>query len=259
MPHVLPRTILITGASSGIGAALALAYAAPGITLILTARHSGRLEMLAEQCRAKGAAVETGIVDVREKEALARFIKEKDAVYPVELVIANAGISAGFSQTAEENYQNADEVFAINLQGVLNTLHPVIPRMMERKRGQLAIISSLAGMRALPGAPAYSASKAAVRFYGDALRGELKPYGMHVSVICPGWIRTPLTDKNDFPMPLMMSVERAADKIIHSLRRKKARIAFPRRLYFALRLLESLPVFVSDPLFAVLPGKRHKS
>ena len=117
----------------------------------------------------------------------------------------------------------------------------------------------MAGIRALPGAPAYSASKAAVRFYGDALRGELKPYGITVSVICPGWITTPLTDKNDFPMPFMISAERAAHQIIHSLAAKKARIAFPKRLYFPLRVLEFLPLWISDPLFACMPKKRQKS
>ena len=253
------HTILITGASSGIGAALALEYAAPKISLLLTARNEERLEQVAQHCRARGANVKTFIVDVREKEKLAAWMVQMDEAQAINLVIANAGISAGFSQTAEENYRNADEVFAVNLQGVLNTVHPIIPRMIERKAGHIAIISSLAGIRALPSAPAYSASKAAVRFYGDALRGELKPYDIQVSAICPGWITTPLTDKNDFPMPLMMSAERAARHIIHSLSQKKGRIAFPKRLYIPLRVLDALPVWLSDQLFMRLPKKQQKS
>ncbi len=243
-----PKTILITGASSGIGAALAAAYAAQGITLILTARNEARLNAVADACRAKGATVFTECVDVREKVALAHYIESMDAQHPIDLAIANAGISA----------QDPEEVFAVNLHGVLNTIHPLVPRMVARGHGQIAIMSSLAGIRALPSAPAYSASKAAVRFYGDALRGELKDSGVHVSVICPGWIVTPLTDKNDFPMPLLMSAERAASIIIHSLALKKARIAFPHRLYFALRILDALPIFFSDMLFARLPKKRQK-
>lgn len=251
-----PSTILITGASSGIGAALARAYAAPGITLLLTARNEARLETVAAQCRTRGANVQTHCIDVREKEAFAQYIAAVDVLYPVELVIANAGISAGSFEG--EALSRADEVFAVNLQGVLNTLHPLLPRMIARGRGQVAIMSSLASIRALPSAPAYSASKAAVRFYGDALRGELKPHGVHVSVICPGWITTPLTAINDFPMPFLMAPERAARLIIHRLGQKKARIAFPGLLYGVLRILDALPLWVSDPLFARLPKKPQK-
>jgi short-subunit dehydrogenase len=249
-------TVLITGASSGIGAALAHEYACAGNTLILIGRNVTRLDEVAATCRTYNAQVLTGYVDVRDKEKLAHYIIEVDDAHPIDLVIANAGISAGgFSG---ESSAHADDVFAVNLQGVLNTIHPLIPRMVARGRGQIAIMSSLAGIRALPSAAAYSASKAAVRFYGDALRGELKPHNIQVSVICPGWITTPLTAKNDFPMPLLMSPERAARLIIHRLARKKSRIAFPRRLYFSLRALEALPIFLTDPLFARMPKKRLK-
>ena len=258
MKH-FPQSILITGASSGIGAALAIGYARRGVVLALTARNHERLDEVATSCRARGATVHVAYLDVRDKEKLAAFINEVDTQCPIDLVIANAGIAAGFSQTPEENYAWADEIFGVNLQGVLNTIHPLIPRMIARGRGQIALMSSLAGIRALPSAPAYSASKAAVRVYGDALRGELTPYHIHVSVICPGWIATPLTEKNAFPMPFLMSSERAAIRIMHSLRRKKARIAFPRRLYYPLRLLDALPLFVSDFLFARLPKKRLES
>jgi short-subunit dehydrogenase len=229
------QTILITGASSGIGAALAVGYAAPGVTLILTARNNQRLEEVAQRCRTGGANVQIGTVDVTDKLGLAEFIKRMDDETPIDLVIA--------------------KVFAVNLGGVINTIHPLIPRMVARGRGQIAIMSSLAGICALPGAPAYSASKAAVRFYGDALRGMLKPHHVHVSVICPGWITTPLTDKNNFPMPFIMPVERAIHIIMRNLQKKKARIAFPLTLYFLLRILAILPVFLSDSFFARLPKK----
>ena len=249
-----PQTILITGASSGIGAALAEGYAAPGVTLILTARNNQRLEEVAERCRTKGAQVQLATVDVTDKLGLAEFIKRMDDETPIDLVIANAGISSG-SFEGTESLEAAEKVFAVNLDGVINTIHPLIPLMSARGRGQIAIMSSLAGICALPGAPAYSASKAAVRFYGDALRGMLKPHHVHVSVICPGWITTPLTDKNNFPMPFIMPVERAIHIIMRNLQKKKARIAFPLTLYFLLRILAILPVFLSDSFFARLPKK----
>jgi short-subunit dehydrogenase len=249
-----PQTILITGASSGIGAALAVGYAAPGVTLILAARNSQRLEEVAQRCRTGGANVQIGTMDVTDKRGLAEFIKRMDDETPIDLVIANAGISSG-SFAGTESLEAAEKVFAVNLGGVINTIHPLIPRMVVRGRGQIAIMSSLAGICALPGAPAYSASKAAVRVYGDALRGMLNPHHVHVSVICPGWITTPLTDKNDFPMPFIMPVERAIHIMMRHLQKKKARIAFPLTLYFLLRILATLPVSLSDFLFAQLPKK----
>lgn len=251
-------TILITGASSGIGAALAEGYAAPDTTLILVGRNEVRLKEVGERCEARGARVVAGVIDVREKEKLADFIRRIDLVTPIDLVIANAGISTG-TFSGKENLQSAEAVFEINVTGVLNTIHPLIEPMKARGRGQIAVMSSLAGICPLPGAAAYSASKAAVRYYGDALRGKLKPFGVHVSVICPGWITTPLTEKNDFPMPFLMPVEVAATRIMHNLRQKKSRIAFPFRLYFLLRVLAMLPVFVSDAVFGALPESRQKS
>ena len=225
------------------------------MTLILTARNEARLAEMAAACRARGAAVHTASIDVCDKEKLAEFINDIDTNCPIDLAIANAGISAG-GFDGHKAAARADEVFAVNLGGVLNTIHPLIPRMIARGRGHLAIMSSLAGIRALPSAPAYSASKAAVRFYGDALRGELKGQGIDVSVICPGWITTPLTDKNNFPMPFIMSVDRAARIIQRGLQHKKARIAFPRRLYYPLCLFAALPLFMTDSLFEKMPKKR---
>jgi short-subunit dehydrogenase len=247
-------TVLITGASSGIGAALAEGYASPNIALILTARNEDRLREVAARCEAKGARVHTASIDVCDKEKLAEFIAQMDDVTPIDLVIANAGISTG-SMGGGETLAAAEIVFDVNVNGVINTIHPLIERMKARGHGHIAIMSSLAGICALPSAPAYSASKAAVRVYGDALRVKLKPHGVMVSVICPGWIVTPLTDKNNFPMPLIMPVEQAAHTIMRNLSMKKARIAFPLRLYIPLRMLSVLPVAWSDFIFSRLPAK----
>jgi short-subunit dehydrogenase len=251
------QSILITGASSGIGASLARAYAGPGMTLLLTARNDARLAELAADCRARGAVVKTASIDVTENEKLAAWMLAMDDAHAVDLLIANAGISAGGFEG--ETFAGAQAVFDVNLQGVLNTIHPLIPRMVARGQGQVAIMSSLAGIHALPSAPAYSASKAAVRFYADALRPSLGQHGVHVSVICPGWIRTPLTDKNTFPMPLIMSAERAARIIQWGIAQKKTRISFPKSLYFLLRVMDALPRFITAPLFARLPSKQQET
>jgi short-subunit dehydrogenase len=228
-----PKHIIITGASSGLGAELAIAYAHDDVVLALTGRNAERLEEVATSCRARGAHVATTTIDVRDAMSLKKFIEQFDEKYPVDLVIANAGVSATTSGGADDIMQ-AQIVFDINVQGVLNTIHPLIPRMVKRGAGQIATMSSLASFRHLPSAPAYSASKAAVRVYGEALAGVLKHRGVEVSVICPGWIHTPLTDKNTFAMPFIMSSERAVQRIIRALSCGKRRIVFPKRLYFLL-------------------------
>jgi short-subunit dehydrogenase len=253
-----PHTILITGASSGIGAGLAEGYAAQGLTLILLARDEARLREVAARCEAKGAVVHSASINVCDKAAMAKYLNDIDTQCPIDLVIANAGISTG-SFSGEETLDAAEKVFEVNLGGVINTIHPLIPRMVARGRGQIAIMSSLAGICALPGAPAYSASKAAVRVYGDALRGMLKPYHVHVSVICPGWISTPLTDKNRFPMPFIMPVAQATHIIMRNLEKKKSRIAFPLRLYILLRILSCTPLTFTDFIFSKIPKKREKT
>ncbi|RMD62706.1 MAG: SDR family NAD(P)-dependent oxidoreductase [Alphaproteobacteria bacterium] len=249
-----PRSILITGASSGIGAALARAYAGPGVTLALGGRDAARLRTVAEVCRARGAIVHPASVDVRDAPAMADWIARVDVAAPLDLVIANAGISAG-TGGGGENEDQVRRIFAVNVDGVLNTVLPALPRLRARRRGQIAIMASLAAFRGFPGAPAYCASKAAVRVWGEALRGTLHRDGIGVSVICPGYIRTPMTAVNDFPMPFLMEPDRAAAIIVRGLARNRARIAFPRPLYAAVWLLAALPPAWSDPLLRRLPEK----
>jgi short-subunit dehydrogenase len=254
VPMIEPRHILITGGSSGLGEALALAYAAPGVRLALGGRDGARLEAVAAACRAKGARVSTAALEVSDAVGMAAWIATQEEALPLDLVIANAGISAGTGRRGETAEQ-ARRVLAVNVDGVVNTVQPAIPFMAERKRGQIAIMSSLASFRGFPSAPAYCASKAAVRVYGEALRGTLAPLGISVSVICPGFVRSRMTEDNRFPMPFLMDAEPAARIIQRGLARNRARIAFPLRLYAAVWLLATLSPGVTDRWLSRLPKK----
>jgi len=249
-----PRSIVITGASSGIGAALAKAYARPNVHLALGGRDRARLAGIGGLCRAAGATVEEGVVDVTDGPATEAWLAAVDGAHPVDLVIANAGISAG-TAAGRERPDQARAILAVNLQGVLNTVLPLLPAMDRRGSGQVAIMSSLASFRGFPGAPAYCASKAAARIWGEALRGDLWDSGIRVSVICPGYVASPMTARNQFHMPLLMDADRAARIIKRGLAQGRARIAFPWPLYFASWLLGLLPPLLTDGLLRRLPKK----
>jgi short-subunit dehydrogenase len=250
-----PKSIAITGGSSGIGAALARAYAAPGVSLALAGRDMPRLEAVVAACRAAGAVVTGTRVEVTDRDAVARWIAAADRAAPLDLVIANAGTSAGTASGGESDHQTR-AIFAVNLEGVMNTVLPAVAALRGRRRGQVAIMSSLAGFRGFPGAPAYCASKAAVRIWGESLRGHLAPQGIGVTVICPGFVKSPMTAVNQFPMPLLVDSDAAARRIKRGLARNRARISFPRPLAAAIWLLGALPPAWTDPLLAKLPEKR---
>ena len=250
-----PRSILITGASSGIGAALARHYAAPGVTLALGGRDESRLEAVAGDCRKAGAGAITEIVDVTDAAAVRRWVAAADDTAPLDLAIASAGISGG-TRGGGESTKQTRAIFAVNIEGAVNTVQPAADRMGVRGYGQIALMSSLAGFRGMPGAPAYGASKAAIRSYGEALRGHLHGRGVGVSVVCPGFIRTPMTAVNDFPMPFLMEPERAARIIARGLARNRARIAFPWPMYALVWLLGALPPGWTDAALRKMPEKR---
>jgi short-subunit dehydrogenase len=239
--------IVITGASSGLGAALAAAYALPGNTLCLSGRDTARLEAVAGTCRSKGANVATAALDVTDRTAIAQWLQSLGSV---DLLIANAGISAGTGGDGESEEQ-ARRIFYVNLYGVLNSIHPLLPNNVK----QIAIISSLAGLRGQPGAPAYSASKGAVRMYGESLRMELAPKGVGVTVVCPGFIRTPMTAVNKFRMPWLMEADAAAALIKRRLAANPPRIAFPWPLYALVLLISWLPMRWADAILSRLPKK----
>lgn len=226
------RNILITGASSGLGMALALQFSGEGRILHLTGRNSHRLEQVKKLCAEKKAIVHTKILDVRDKNKMKNYIENLCIEHNLDVIIANAGISAGTAGIFEPNDQ-VYEIFETNIMGVLNTIQPAIPYFCERKRGKILIVSSLAGYVALPSCPAYSASKAAVRFYGNALADSLRKYNVDVMVTSPGYIATPMTEVNDFKMPFKMEASDAAKLIYLKLKNANSpNIAFPWVMYF---------------------------
>jgi short-subunit dehydrogenase len=249
------RHILITGASSGIGQALAEEYAEPATVLFLGGRNQERLKEVARACESKGCTVHTNVIDVRDPVTMAAWISEADAKYPLDLVIANAGISAGTGGPDGEPDEQVRRIFDINITGVLNTIHPAIAQMRLRGRGQVAIMSSIAAFRGMPPAPAYSASKAAVKFYGEGLRGHLRPEGIRVNVICPGYVRSRMTAANSFPMPFLMDADRAAKIIKRGLAKDKPRIVFPWPMHMIVWLLGAMPISWSDVLVSRLPKR----
>jgi short-subunit dehydrogenase len=248
------HSILITGASSGIGAALARAYARPGVTLALTGRNAERLDAVADACRAAGAALRSELLDVADEGAMRAWIEAIDRQQPLDLVIANAGMTGGFMSAGEgESPADVHRMMSINFEGVCNTIHPVIPAMRRRRCGHLALMSSLAALRGMPYSPAYCASKAAVKTYGDALRTRLRPEGIEVSVILAGFVDTRLSRHVSGPKPLQMAPERAARIIRNGLSRGHSTIAFPYSLYVGTRILAALPTAWTDRLLNAIP------
>ena len=235
-------SVLVTGATSGIGRALALAFASPGVHLALLGRDAARLEAVATLARDKGASVHAGQVDVRDRAAMAAWIAAADATVPIDLAIANAGITTGLGP--DDLCEAPDAVRAIlatNLVGVFNTAEPLIAPMCARGRGQLAFIGSIAAIRPLPYSPAYSAMKAAVHAYAEALRGRLEPRGVGVSLVVAGFVKTPLNDSISAVKPLEMTDVQAAAVIRRGLERGRATIGFPWLLYNIARLSRIVP------------------
>jgi short-subunit dehydrogenase len=229
----VPPTILITGASSGIGKALALRYARAHSRLALFGRNERRLADVAGECRALGAEVSVCALDVCDRAALAAWVADFDRATPIDLAIANAGIMEGRRPGGTiEAADAAYHMIETNVLGVLNTVQPLMPIMMARGRGQIAIVSSIAGFTPLPDAPSYSASKSALINYGLSLRALLGPRGIRVNVICPGYIDTPMLHRESGVKPFEMKPEKAAELICRGLERDRALIVFP--FFFAL-------------------------
>lgn len=249
-----PRSILITGASSGIGEALAEHYAAPGVTLAISGRNEERLRAVAERLRANGAEVIAARIDVADQAAMADWINEVDVRASLDLVVANAGIGVP-AESGLPLAERTRKTFEVNVGGVFNTIHPALERMKARSRGQIAIVSSVAGLIGMPGFAPYSASKNAVRAYGEALRGVYGKHGIEINVICPGFVVSRMTAGNSFRMPFLVETGEAAKRIARGLARNKGRIVFPWPMYGFVRFLQILPVPLSERITRRGPRK----
>ena len=248
-----PRTVLITGATGGIGAALAQSYARPNRTLILHGRDASRLAVLTTKCEASGARVIGLTFDLRDAPAAVQALRRISTQEPIDLAIVNAGVTRMMQDGDQvESLETAREVLAVNLDGALATVAGVLPEMRRRRAGQIALVSSLAAYVGLPKVPVYCASKAALRAYGEALRLWLAPQGIAVNVVLPGFVQTEMTTRVAGPKPALMSPERAATKIRRGLERNRARIAFPRSLAWGLLLLSILPPMLAERILRAL-------
>lgn len=243
-----PAHVLITGASGGIGHALALHYAASGRVLSLTGRNAARLDAVADACRARGAMVHTARLDVTEAEMLEAWILARDAERPIDLVIAGAGLGGAEAlapDTGEDGAQ-ARALFAVNTVGVINTVTPLHPLMAARGCGQVVIIGSIQGGIGLPHAPAYSASKAALKIYADGMRRLLRSKGVGVMLVLPGFVDTPMGQSLVMPRPWLWSAERAAARIARDAARGARICVFPWPLRLAIGLAAIAPVALVD-------------
>ena len=243
-PAFRDAKVLITGASAGLGRALALALAAPGVELGLVARRPERLAAVAEAVQALGARAWTFPADVGDaaamREAGGGFAAQAGGVTHV---FANAGISEP-DRVLQGDPALLGEMMRINVIGVINTLLPLVPIMVQQRRGHLVAISSVASFRALPGKGGYCASKGAVNMLMDGFRPRLRPHGISLSTICPGFIATELTDKNRYPMPFMLSAERAAELTLRAVARGRRQVVFPWQMRLIVPLLRRLPDFM---------------
>jgi short-subunit dehydrogenase len=247
---------IITGASRGIGEALAAALAEPGRALLLVGRDEERLRAVAAACEARGATAEVATVDVRDRAATEACLRDFDARHPVELVVANAGIAlpSDDGPLAGTSY---DEI-AVNLVGALNTVLPLVEPMSARGRGRIAFVSSLAAFTPMAESPGYSGSKAGLLLYGLALRQRLRPHGIAVHVVCPGYIDTAMGDLFGSRRPFLLTSEEAARRILRGFERNRAVIAFPRRLAVFARLSTLVPEPVMRLGMAVFGFREEK-
>ena len=252
------NSVLLTGASSGIGRALALACAAPGVTLHLGGRDAARLAAVAEACRARGATVAPHAADARDAAAMADWIA---AAGQLDLVVANAGIGAGSDDGAPEPAAQVRAVFATNLDGALNVALPALEAMRRQQagpdgvRGRIATVASIAAFVPTPGAASYCAAKAALDAWAVATAPTARTHGVRLTSVCPGYIRTPMTAANRFPMPGLMDAERAAAIILRGVAGGRVRVAFPWWMAAAARLTGLLPPRLLGALLSVPAGK----
>jgi len=245
--------VFLTGASSGIGAALAREFSRRGAHLGLVARRADALQALAQ---ALPGPCRTYAIDVTDREGLLEAARDFEACCGgTDVVIANAGISTGVQTQYYEDLAQFDRVLATNLNAVATSFHPFIGAMRARGRGTLVGVASVAGVRGLPGSEAYCASKAALISYCESLRVGLRGTGVRVVTLAPGFIRTPLTAANPYPMPFLMDVDAFAVRAADAIARGSSFVVIPWQMAWVARLLRLLPNWLYDRLLAGRPRK----
>ncbi len=250
------KVAVVTGASSGIGWEIAKTLAARQCAVGVIARRQDKLEALVQEIRAAGGKAAWAVADIADRsQTLAAFRVFRDALGPVDLLIANAGY--GVPTTIDPiNADEIDATFKINTLGVIHAIEAVLPEMLQRGQGHLAAVSSLASYLGIPGESAYRASKAAVNVYLEGLRVQLRRSGIHVTTVCPGFIRTPMTAHNTFRMPFVMNADRAAQLIVRAIERKKKVYNFPWQTSLLMKLATWFPDWLLERVFAGKAGVR---
>lgn len=235
------QVVVITGASSGIGWALARALADKGCKVGLIARRRELLEQLGREIEQAGGQCALAVADVGDRQAtLGAFAQLREKLGPVDLMIANAGV--GRPTTLDPiNIADIEKMYQVNVFGVIYSIEAVLPEMLRRGRGHLAAVSSLGGYKGLPGESAYCSTKAAVNCYLEGLRIHLRGKGIAVTTICPGFVKTPMTDVNPFKMPFLLGADEAARRMVRALERKKKVFNFPWGTTLLVKLSRWLP------------------
>lgn len=240
------RVAIVTGASSGIGWELARQLAANGCKVGLIARRQSLLEQLAAEIAQSGGTCAWAAVDVGERTPVLEAIsKLRSNLGPIDLVIANAGVGAP-TFLEPMNVGDVEKMYRVNVLGVIYAIEAALPEMLQRRQGHLAAVSSLAAYKGLPGEAGYSSSKAAVNNFMEGMRIRLRGSGIHVTTICPGFVRTPMTEINQFKMPYLLEPDEAARRILRALRQRKKVFNFPWQMSLLMKLTAWLPDWVVE-------------
>jgi len=243
------KVIFLTGASSGIGEALALAMAKRGATLGLVARREELLREVAEKCEQNGGKARYFAVDVTDAKAVAEAAESlRNEFSKIDVLIANAGIGGNNSETRNFNHEAVAKVININLLGAVNAVSAVLPSMLENKSGQLVAVSSLAGFRGLPKSAAYSASKAGMTAFFESVRLDVRKSGVAVTIIQPGFIKTPLTSGRENKMPFIMELDDSIPLFLRAIEKRKKFAAFPWQLASLARAGKFSPSWLYDKI-----------
>jgi short-subunit dehydrogenase len=243
------KVIFLTGASSGIGEALALAMAKRGVTLGLVARREELLREVAEKCEQNGGKARYFAVDVTDAKAVAEAAESlRNEFGKIDVLIANAGVGGNNSETRNFNHEAVAKVININLLGAVNVVSAVLPSMLENKSGQLVAVSSLAGFRGLPKSAAYSASKAGMTAFFESVRLDVRKSGVAVTIIQPGFIKTPLTSGRENKMPFIMELDDSIPLFLRAIEKRKKFAAFPWQLASLARAGKFSPSWLYDKI-----------